>query len=130
MSDKKIDKAIETKIVFLQTNIRKNLIAKREQLQIVALKTFETIIVELFFVLTRNVNASLIVNFTKTQLINNNIDKLSTNNNQNNKKIKIEIVSLKTKKLKFDKMRFVKILTQIRIEFKHCINVVFLLTRM
>ena len=106
LNDKKTEKVIETKITFLQINVRKTLIAKKNRFRVVALQMFETIIVELFFVLTKNVNASLVTNLIDIQSTSNNIDKSSTNNNANNKKIKIKIVSLKIKKLKFKKIKF------------------------
>ena len=67
---------------------------------------FKTIIIESFFVLAKSVNASLTTNSIDIYSINNNANKASINNDTNNKKIKIEIVLFKVKKLKFKKMRF------------------------
>ena len=106
LNDEKIKKIIETKIAFLRTNVCKTLIAKKNRFCVVVLQIFETIIVKLFFVLTKNVNVLLITTLIDIQLTNNNINKFSTNNNANNKKIKIKIVLFKIKKLKFEKIKF------------------------
>ena len=120
LNNEKINKIIQAKIAFLQTNVRKNLIAKKNWFRFVASRTFKTIIIELFFVLTKNVNALLTTNLIDVYLTNNNVNKTLINNNTNNKKIKIEIVSLKVKKLKFEKMKFYfnKLKKNIFINFK------------
>ena len=106
LNNEKINEIIQTKIAFLQTNVRKNLIAKKNWFCFVVSRTFETIIIELFFVLAKSVNTSLTTNLINIYLTNNNVNKMLINNNTNNKKMKIEIVSLKIKKLKFKKIRF------------------------
>ena len=106
LNNKKIEKIIEAKIAFLQTNARKILITKKNRFCNVALRMFETIIAELFFVSTKNVSVLLIANLIDVQSTNNNIDKFLTNNDANNKKMKIKIVLFKIKELKFEKMKF------------------------
>ena len=105
LNNEKIEKVIETKIAFLRTNVRKILIAKKNRFCVVVSRMFETIIVELFFVLTKNVNTLSIAKLIDIQSTNDNVNKFSTNNDVNNKNMKIEIVSLKAKKLKLEKIK-------------------------
>ena len=106
LNNEKTNKIIQIKIIFLQANVYKNLIAKKNWFRFIVSRTFKTIIIKSFFVLTKNVNALLIANSIDVYLTNNNINKTLINNNTNNKKVKIEIVSFKVKKLKFKKMKF------------------------